>query len=173
MIMSRFQNYDLFFGTPCTLYMYQYSETISDVKGIKISPVSFKCLITYILYQSKDKLSKPKGILEIMQKIYEKTNVHRYMWIYMELLHMVYCKACIFREFRFFFKREIFITRNFSYYTYTYILCMIFVPSRKSLLGKMQTIHVREKYMLYSSLFVCVVVCLSVVAQQTSFNIGG
>ena len=64
--MSRFQNYDLFFGTPCTLYMYQYSETISDVKGIKISPVSFKCLITYILYQSKDKLSKPKGILEIM-----------------------------------------------------------------------------------------------------------
>ena len=30
-----------------------------------------------------------------------------------------YCKACIFREFHiFFFKREIFMTRNFSYHTY-------------------------------------------------------
>ena len=37
------------------------------------------------------------------------------MWIYMELLHMVYCKACIFREFRdFFFKREIFMSRKVS-----------------------------------------------------------
>ena len=56
-----------------------------------------------------------------------------------------YCKACIFHEFRvfFFFKREIFMTRNCSYHTYIYI----YIP-RTSLLSKYiyqsRKIHVAE-----------------------------
>ena len=68
------------------------------------------------------------------------------------------CKACVFREFQIFLFMK-FYTLHIYIYAYTYILCMIFVHSRKismsrkSLLGKTQTIHVREKAMLYSMEF--------------------
>ena len=43
------------------------------------------------------------------------------------------------RNSRFSFKREIFMKRNFSYHTYTYTLCMIFVHSRKIHVAKIFT----------------------------------
>ena len=65
-----------------------------------------------------------------------------------------YCKACIFREFRiFFFNREIFMKRNFSYHTYIYIYIYIMhdiCPFEKNPCLKNLYSAKREKSMLYS-----------------------